>query len=162
MSCVSFHLMTTMERLDDTDRKIVASLQRDGRRSFADIGREVGLSTPAVKRRVDRLERTGVIRGYAAVVDAAKLGGGFEAIAEVYCADRTTPRDVLDSVTGIPEVVSAVTVSGEPDAVLRVQVDDIRHLERLIGTLRRRPNIVRTRTMIVLSVLVDRPVALPD
>jgi len=158
---VSFRSMTTMERLTDLDRKILALLQQEGRRSFADIGREVGLSTPAVKRRVDRLEAAGVIRGYTAIVDVGKLGFGFEAIAEVYCADRTTPRDVLDSVSGIPEVVSAVTVSGEPDAVLRVQVDDIRHLERLIGTLRRRPNIVRTRTMIVLSVLVDRPVALP-
>ena len=158
---MSFHTMTTMERLDELDRKIIALLQREGRRSFADMGREVGLSTPAVKRRVDRLEASGVIRGYAAVVDASKLGFGFEAIAEVYCADRTAPQDVLASVVGIPEVVSAVTVSGEPDAVLRVQVDDIRHLERLIETLRRRPNVVRTRTMIVLSVLVDRPSALP-
>jgi Lrp/AsnC family transcriptional regulator, leucine-responsive regulatory protein len=154
--------MTTMERLGELDRKILAMLQREGRRSFADIGREVGLSTPAVKRRVDRLEVAGVIRGYAAVVDASRLGLGFEAIAEVYCADRTAPHDVLASVEGIPEVVSAVTVSGEPDAVLRVQVDDIRHLERLIETLRRRPNVVRTRTMIVLSVLVDRPSALPQ
>ena len=103
-----------------------------------------------------------MIRGYTAIVDASKLGFGFEAIAELYCADRTAPRDLLKSVAGIPEVVSAVTVSGEPDAVLRVQVDDIRHLERLIETLRRRPNIVRTRTMIVLSVLVDRPTALPE
>jgi Lrp/AsnC family transcriptional regulator, leucine-responsive regulatory protein len=154
--------ITTMERLGDLDRKILALLQRDGRRSFADIGREVGLSTPAVKRRVDRMEEAGVIRGYAAVVDPSRLGLGFEAIAEVYCADRTAPHDVLASVEGIPEVVSAVTVSGEPDAVLRVQVDDIRHLERLIETLRRRPNVVRTRTMIVLSVLVDRPAALPE
>jgi len=149
-----------MERLSEIDRNILAILQQDGRRSFADIGREVGLSTPAVKRRVDRLQAAGVIRGYAAVVDAAKLGLGFEAIAEVYCADRTAPRDVLDSVGAIPEVVSAVTVSGEPDAVLRVQVDDIRHLERVIEALRRQPNIVRTRTMIVLSVLVDRPTGL--
>ena len=58
--------------------------------------------------------------------------------------------------------MSAVTVSGEPDAVLRVQVDDVRHLERFVETLRRRPNVVRTRTMIVLSVLVDRPTALPE
>ena len=145
------------------DRKILALLQREGRRSFADLGREVGLSTPAVKRRVDRLEASGVIRGYAAVVDASKLGFGFEAIAEIYCAERTTPRDVLSSVEGIDEVVSAVTVSGEPDAVLRVQVDDIRHLERVIEALRRRPNIVRTRTMIVLERArgpADRPGAL--
>jgi len=150
-----------MERLDPTDRKIIALLQADGRRSFADLGREIGLSTPATKRRVDRLEAIGVIRGYAAVIDASKLGFGFEAIAEVYCADRTAPADVLASVAGIPEVVSALTVSGEPDAVLRVQVDDVRHLERVIEALRRQPNVVRTRTMLVLSVLVDRPTGLP-
>ena len=149
------------ERLDDLDRKILALLQRDGRRSFAEIGREVGLSTPSIKRRVDRLEAAGVIRGYAAVVDAGKLGTAIEAIAEVYCADKIVPRDVLRAVEGMPEVVSAVTVSGEPDAVLRVRVDDIRHLERVIETLRHHPTIVRTRTMLVLSVLVDRPTALP-
>ncbi len=147
--------------MDDIDHQIVALMRQDARRSFQSIGMRVSLSAPAVKRRVDRLEAAGVIRGYAAVVDASKFGFGFEAIAEVYCADRTAPQDVLASVVGIPEVVSAVTVSGEPDAVLRVQVDDIRHLERLIETLRRRPNVVRTRTMIVLSVLVDRPSALP-
>ena len=73
--------MTMTERLDDLDRKILALLQRDGRRSFAEIGREVGLSTPSIKRRVDRLEAAGVIRGYAAVVDAGKLGTAIEAIA---------------------------------------------------------------------------------
>ena len=150
-----------MERLSDLDRKILALLQREGRRSFADIGREVGSRRRRSSAASTASRRAGVIRGYAAVVDASKLGLGFEAIAEVYCADRTAPHDVLESVVGIPEVVSAVTVSGEPDAVLRVQVDDVRHLERLIETLRRRPNVVRTRTMIVLSVLVDRPAALP-
>ena len=149
------------ERLSDVDRRILALLQADGRRALADIGREVGLSTPAVKRRVDRLEASGVIRGYAAVIDAGRLGLGIEAIAEIYCAERTAPADVLATVEGIPEVVSAVTVSGEPDAVLRLQVGDVRHLERVIEALRRRPNVVRTRTMLVLSVLVDRPTALP-
>jgi len=153
--------MATSLRLDELDRKLLALLQQQGRRSFADLGRDVGLSTPAVKRRVDRLEAAGVIRGYAAVVDVTHLGAGFEAIAEVYCADKTVPRDVLRAVTSIPEVVSAVTVSGEPDAVLRVQVEDIAHLERVIEALRRHPTIVRTRTMLVLSVLVDRPTVLP-
>src|SRR3954451_11579585 len=150
------------DRLTELDRRILALLQADGRRSLADIGREVGLSTPAVKRRVDRLQATGVIRGYAAVVDAARLGLRIEAIGEVYCAERTAPADVLATVEGIPEVVSAVTVSGEPDAVLRVQVGDVPHLERVIEALRRRPNVVRTRTMIVLSVLVAPPTALPS
>jgi DNA-binding Lrp family transcriptional regulator len=152
--------MATTLRLDELDRKLLSRLRREGRRSFADLGRDVGLSTPAVKRRVDRLQAAGVIPGYAAVVDVTKLGAGFEAIAEVYCADKTVPRDVLRAVTAIPEVVSAVTVSGEPDAVLRVQVEDIAHLERVIEALRRHPTIVRTRTMLVLSVLVDRPTAM--
>jgi Lrp/AsnC family transcriptional regulator, leucine-responsive regulatory protein len=71
------------------------------------------------------------------------------------------PRDLISAVSGIPEVVSAVTVSGEPDAVLRLQLDDIRHLEHVIEVLRRHPNIVRTRTMLVMSVLVDRPTVVP-
>jgi Lrp/AsnC family transcriptional regulator, leucine-responsive regulatory protein len=153
--------MATSLRIDDLDRKLIALLQQDGRRSFADLGRDVGLSTPAVKRRVDRLEAAGVIRGYAAVIDASRFGSGFEAIAEVYCADKTVPRDVLRAVEAIPEVVSALTVSGEPDAVLRLQVEDIAHLEHVIEALRRHPTIVRTRTMLVLSVLMDRPTALP-
>jgi DNA-binding Lrp family transcriptional regulator len=152
--------MATKPTLDDLDRKILAILGRDGRRSYADVGRDLDISIATVKRRVDRLEETGVVQGYAAVLDTAKLGVGFEAIVEVYCAEKTTPRDVLATISGLAEVVSAVTVSGEPDAVLRVQVSDVPHLERVIEDLRRRPSIVRTRTMLVLSVLVDRPVAL--
>ena len=146
--------------LDDLDRKILAILRQDGRRSFADVARDLTVSIATVKRRVDRLQADGVVQGYAAVLDTAKLGLGFEAIVEVYCAERTTPRDVLATISGLEEVISAVTVSGEPDAVLRVQVSDVPHLERVIEDLRRRPSIVRTRTMLVLSVLVDRPVAL--
>lgn len=149
--------MATKPTLDDLDRKILAILRRDGRRSFADVARDLDISIATVKRRVDRLEDSGVVQGYAAVIDTTRLGAGFEAIVEVYCAEKTTPRDVLPTISGLEEVVSAVTVSGEPDAVLRVQVLDVPHLERLIESLRRRPSIVRTRTMLVLSVLADRP-----
>lgn len=152
--------MATKPQLDGLDRTILSLLRRDGRRSFADIARDLELSVATVKRRIDRLEEIGVVQGYAAVIDTAKLGLGFEAIVEVYCAERTTPRDVLATISGLEEVLSAVTVSGEPDAVLRVQVVDVPHLERVIEDLRRRPSIVRTRTMLVLSVLVDRPVTI--
>jgi DNA-binding Lrp family transcriptional regulator len=157
---IALSFMATKPTLDSLDRKILAILRRDGRRSFADVARDLDISIATVKRRVDRLEESGVVQGYAAVLDTAKLGLGFEAIVEVYCAEKTTPRDVLATISGLQEVISAVTVSGEPDAVLRVQVTDVPHLERVIEDLRRRPSIVRTRTMLVLSVLVDRPVAL--
>lgn len=157
---ISSTFMATKPTLDQLDRKILSILRQDGRRSFADVARDLDISIATVKRRVDRLEEGGVVQGYAAVLDTAKLGLGFEAIVEVYCAEKTTPRDVLATISGLDEVISAVTVSGEPDAVLRVQVTDVPHLERVIEDLRRRPSIVRTRTMLVLSVLVDRPVAL--
>ncbi len=152
--------MAITPQLDALDRKILSVLRRDGRRSFADLARDLDVSIATIKRRVDRLEETGVVQGYAAVLDTAKLGLGFEAIVELYCAERVTPRDVLGTISGMREVISAVTVSGEPDAVLRVQVSDVPHLEHVIEELRRRPSIVRTRTMLVLSALVDRPVAI--
>ena len=153
--------MATSLRLDELDRKLLALLQQQGRRSFADLGRDVGLSTPAVKRRVDRLEAAGVIRGYAAVVDVTQLGGGLRGHRRGLLRRQDRAPRRARAVTSIPEVVSAVTVSGEPDAVLRVQVEDIAHLERVIEALRRHPTIVRTRTMLVLSVLVDRPTVVP-
>jgi DNA-binding Lrp family transcriptional regulator len=142
--------------LDAVDRKIIALLREDAKRTLADVGDHVALSVAAVKRRVDRLERDGVIRGYTAIVDQGRLGR-IDVLVEVYCADRTSPRDVRKSLIALEEVVTAFTVSGEPDAVVRLQVDDIAHLEAAIERLRRDKNIVRTRTMIVLSTIIDRP-----
>jgi DNA-binding Lrp family transcriptional regulator len=143
--------------LDGIDRKIVALLQANGKRTFADIGADVGLSATAVKRRVDRLEGDGVITGYGARINWRALGDAIESLIEIYCADRTSPADVGRSLATVDEIVSAFTVSGEADAVIRVRVDSIEHLERLVERLRRDPNIVRTRTLIVLSTLLDRP-----
>jgi Lrp/AsnC family transcriptional regulator, leucine-responsive regulatory protein len=143
--------------LDAIDRKIVALLRQNAKRTFADVGTEVGLSATAVKRRVDRLEGGGVITGYGARINWRALGEGIESLIEIYCADRTSPGDVGRSQATVDEIVSAFTVSGEADAVIRVRVDSIDHLERLVERLRRDPNIVRTRTLIVLSTLFDRP-----
>ena len=143
--------------LDSIDRKIVALLKESAKRTFADIGADVGLSATAVKRRVDRLEGDGVITGYGARINWRALGEAIESLIEIYCADRTSPADVGRSLSTVEEIVSAFTVSGEADAVIRVRVDSIDHLERLVEMLRRDKNIVRTRTLIVLSTLIDRP-----
>jgi Lrp/AsnC family transcriptional regulator, leucine-responsive regulatory protein len=146
----------TTRPLDAVDREIVALLQQDAKRTLAELGEQVALSVAAVKRRVDRLERDGVIRGYTAIVDAARLGR-IDVLVEIYGADRTSPADVRKSLERIDEVVTAFTVSGEPDALVRLQVDGIPGLERAIERLRRDRNIVRTRSMIVLSTIIDRP-----
>lgn len=131
-------------------------LREDAKRTFANIGSDVGLSSTAVKRRVDRLQRDGVIVGYGARIDATALGEGIEALIEVYCAERVAPADVGRSLEGLDQVVSAFTVSGEADAVIRARVESIADLEKFVERLRRDPNVVRTKTLIVLSTLIDR------
>jgi DNA-binding Lrp family transcriptional regulator len=143
--------------LDDTDRRIVALLHENAKLTFAQVGDAVGLSATAVKRRVDRLERDGVIVGYGARLHPRALGEGIEALVEIYCAERTAPGDVGRSLSHLSEVVSAFTVSGEADAVVRARVSSIAELEKFVERLRRDHNIVRTKTLIVLSTLIDRP-----
>jgi DNA-binding Lrp family transcriptional regulator len=71
--------------MDDVDRQIVALMRQDARRSFQNIGLRVSLSAPAVKRRVDRLEAAGVIRGYSARVDPGRFGWRTHAIVALFC-----------------------------------------------------------------------------
>lgn len=143
--------------LDGIDRRIIALLHQDAKLTFAKVGADVGLSATAVKRRVDRLERDGVIVGYGARIDPEALGEGIEALIEVYCAERVAPADVGRSLVDLGQVVSAFTVSGEADAVVRARVESIADLEKFVERLRRDPNVVRTKTLIVLSTLIDHP-----
>jgi DNA-binding Lrp family transcriptional regulator len=148
-------------RLDDIDRQIVAQLLKDGRASYAQIGDRVGLSAPAVKRRVDRLRHDGVINGYAAVVDPAALGWTTEAFIEIFCTGATSPEEIYASVRPHPEVVAAYTVTGDASALVHLRTRDIQHLEEALERLRREPNIVQTKTAIVLSRLIGRPTDAP-
>jgi DNA-binding Lrp family transcriptional regulator len=143
--------------LDAIDRRILALLQENAKLTFAQVGAEVGLSSTAVKRRVDRLQHDGVIAGYGARIDPRAFGEGIEALIEIYCSDRTAPADVGRSLAGMDQIISAFTVSGEADAVVRVRVDSIASLEHFVEQLRRDRNVVRTKTLIVLSTLIDRP-----
>ncbi|WP_111768546.1 Lrp/AsnC family transcriptional regulator [Nakamurella deserti] len=145
-----------MGELDQIDRQIIAFLVRDARATFAEIGTEVSLSAPAVKRRVDRLVETGIIRGFTAVVDAAAAGWSTEAIVEVYCSGTVAPQALQRAWEGVPEVVGAWTVTGAPDAVLRVVTRDVRHLEQALERIRSAEHIDHSETVIVLSTLIDR------
>jgi DNA-binding Lrp family transcriptional regulator len=148
-------------RLDDIDRRIVAQLLADGRASYAQIGDRVGLSAPAVKRRVDRLRHDGVITGYAAVVDPAALGWTTEAFIELYCTGATSPEEIYASVRVHPEVVAAYTITGDASALVHLRTRDIQHLEQALERLRREKNITQTKTAIVLSRLIGRPTDAP-
>ncbi|HEX5540902.1 MAG TPA: Lrp/AsnC family transcriptional regulator [Micromonospora sp.] len=144
-------------QIDSIDQGIIASLMADARASYADIGNRVSLSAPAVKRRVDRLRAAGIIRGFTAVVDPAAVGWTTESFVELFCTGRTTPAQIAAAARRHPEVVAAYTVSGQADALVHLRAADIAHLEQALERLRAEPFITSTRSMIVLSRLVEAP-----
>jgi DNA-binding Lrp family transcriptional regulator len=147
--------------LDELDRRIVAALVEDARATYAEVGARVGLSAPAVKRRVDRLRASGAITGFSARVDPAALGWTTEAYVELYCRGRTSPADIAAAVVQHPEIIDACTVTGEADALLHIRAADVRHFERVMERIGAEPFVVRTRSVIVLSRLVNRPDMVP-
>lgn len=145
--------------MDETDHRIVALLRENARRSFQDIGGWVALSAPAVKRRVDRLERAGVIRGYSANVDPSALGWDTHAFVELFCEGGMSGEEVRAAVAEHPEVEAAYTVAGAPSAILHLRAAHTRHLEEALERIRDVSGVQRTQTQVVLSTLFERPVA---
>lgn len=143
--------MTDLPRIDDVDRELLEALERNSRRKLADLGEQVGLSAPAVKRRIDRLERLGVITGYTAVVDHAKLGWALDAFAELRMAGNAQLQGIEDAARKIPEVQQVFTTAGDPDALVRLRVRDVAHLRRTVDRLRRIGRVTGTKTLLVLS-----------
>lgn len=143
-------------RLDPIDQRIIALLQEDARSSYAEIGERVALSAPAVKRRVDRLRSSGVIRGYTALIDPGAVGWTTEAFVELFCTGRTSPQQIRAAAKRHPAVVGAYTISGEADALVHLRAMDMSGLEEALERLRAEPFVTSTRSMIVLSRLVER------
>jgi DNA-binding Lrp family transcriptional regulator len=148
-------------QMDAVDQRIIALLIADARTSYADIGVKVSLSAPAVKRRVDRLRAQGVIKGFTAVIEPAAVGWTTEAFVELFCTGRTTPAQITAATRRHPEVVGAYTVSGEADALVHLRAADIGHLEQALERLRAEPFVTSTRSMVVLSRLVETPTPVP-
>ena len=143
---------------DTTDLAILQLLAQDARRTFGDIGATVGLSAPAVKRRIDRLEASGVIRGYTTVVDHAKLGRPLEAFTELRFSGSARVDSIANIGSDIPEVQAVFTVAGDPDALVWIRVRDVHDLKRVVDKLRSTGDVTGTKTMMVLgtSIKSDR------
>jgi Lrp/AsnC family transcriptional regulator, leucine-responsive regulatory protein len=137
--------------LDSIDLEIIELLRRDARRTLADIGERVSLSPPAVKRRVDRLERERVITGYTVLVDHALLGQPLQAFTELRFAGNSTVDEIAAIARDIPEVQTIFTTAGDPDALAWIRVRDVEDLKRVIDLLRRSGRVTGTKTLMVLG-----------
>lgn len=141
-------------RLDRLNRRLLAELQQDARLSLAELGRRVGLSTPAVTERMKRLEEQGVIRAYRAELDAHSMGYPVTAFVRLYI-----PPDVYPKVEALlaswPEVREAHHVTGDAAFVLKVVTRSLADLEALLA---RFTPFGRSETSVVLSTrLAPRP-----
>jgi Lrp/AsnC family transcriptional regulator, leucine-responsive regulatory protein len=117
--------------IDDTDRRILGELTTDGRVSFAELGRRVSLSPPAVAERVQRLERAGVITGYRAEVDPRSLGYAMTAIVRIRPAPGQLPR-IPELAAEIPEIGECHRITGEDCFFLKVHLRSIDDLSALL------------------------------
>jgi Lrp/AsnC family transcriptional regulator, leucine-responsive regulatory protein len=137
--------------MDDIDRVLIEALRRDGRASWAELGRLVGLSGPSVTDRVARLESTGVITGYHAAVNPVALGRTVAALVGVYLSDTSDQDAVAVALEKLEEIEDCWFVAGDESFTVKVRVADVAGLERTLSRLRKIRGIARTRTTVVLS-----------
>jgi DNA-binding Lrp family transcriptional regulator len=136
--------------LDSTDHQILELLRTNARRTIADIAQRVAISPTAVKRRIGRLEEQEVITGYAAQIDYPKLGWAHEAFIEIRFTGTTDPKDMDRTAARLPEAQAVFTTAGDHDVLVWVRATDVNHLTRVIADLRAAPNIIGTRSHMVL------------
>jgi DNA-binding Lrp family transcriptional regulator len=143
--------------LDGFDRKILGELVRDANVSYADLGKRIGLSAPAVHERVKRMRRTGAIRQTSVMIDPTAIGKPFLAFIHVdvkgWCK---TPQQL--TIAEFPEVEEIHNVAGDTSMLLKVRTENPRALEGLLARIYDVPGIVATRSYIVLSTQMERPV----
>ncbi len=149
--------------LDDIGWNILRELQENARIPFSELGRRVGLSTPAVVERVRQMEDAGVIRGFHAEVDPAKLGLGVLAFIRVNVSGDKL-QTFAEAVRSCPEALECHRVTGSESFIVKVAVTDINHLESVIDALM--PYVATTTSMILSSPLqwssVKRPARSPS
>lgn len=144
--------------LDDFDRKILTILRRDGRITFTDLAQQVGLSKTPCQQRVRRLVEKGVITGFAAIVDPAKVGLDHVAFAEVKLSDtrEAALKHFNAAVRAIPEVEECHMIASSFDYLLKVRTVDIRRYRIVLGEkISSLPHVASTSTFVAMETISE-------
>jgi Lrp/AsnC family leucine-responsive transcriptional regulator len=136
---------------DSIDEAMIELLQEDGRRSVASMAKIVNLSTSAVKRRLDRLERDRIITGYTALVDRYRHGRQLEALTELRFNGKTNLDQIRTAVMSLQQVQAVFTTAWDPDAVVWLRVEDRDGLRQAIDGIRRNVEVTGTKTLLILE-----------
>ncbi len=140
----------TSPGLDEVDQRLLGLLADDGRKSYADLARDTGLSTSAVHQRVRRLEQRGTVQGYSARVDPVAIGLPLAAFVSIQPIDPAAPDDAPARLQHLSAVEACHSVAGTESYILQVRVAGPAELEQLLQDIRAAA-AVSTRTTVVLS-----------
>ncbi|MBM0105967.1 Lrp/AsnC family transcriptional regulator [Steroidobacter sp. S1-65] len=143
--------------LDAFDRKLLSLLVEDATRSYVELGEQIGLSAPAVHERVKRLKRTGAIRQTAALLNPIAIHKTLLAFVHVDTHGWGKSPELL-AISKYPEVEEMHSVAGDTCMLLKVRTKDSRALEGLLARIYDVPGVIKTRSYVVLSTHMERPV----
>jgi Lrp/AsnC family leucine-responsive transcriptional regulator len=145
--------------MDAIDWKILKEMQRDARISYAELGRRVGLTTPAVIERVRKLEDAGIITGYRAEIDAAKVGLPITAFIRMSITGVDYSR-IIEVAENAPEVLECHRGTGGDSFIMKVAVSSVEHLQNLIDRLT--PYGITTTSIVLSSPVKSRVIEKQD
>lgn len=142
--------------IDRIDAILLDRLQVDGRRPYAELGAEVGISGPSAHERVKKLETRGVIQGYSAAVDPTAAGLMILAFCWLTQAPGMADTDLTDAFARIDEIEECHHIAGEADYLLKIRARDTKHLEEVLVRLQGTERVFTTQTEVVLSSAFER------
>ena len=137
--------------ISPTDARLLSALQVDGRRSYAELGTDLGMAGPSAHERVKKLESRGVIRGYAALVDPVSVGLSVVAFTWVTQAPGTVSSDLTPQFAAIPEIEECHYIAGEADYILKIRARDMDHLGAIVRRVQTTEHVFSTETDVVFS-----------
>jgi Lrp/AsnC family transcriptional regulator, leucine-responsive regulatory protein len=143
-------------QINETDARILEILQADGRRSYADLGADLGMAGPSAHERVKKLEARGVIRGYTAQVDPRTVGLGVVAFMWVTQAPGSVAADLTPAFAAVAEIEECHHITGEADYLLKVRARDMDHLGRVVRRVQTTPHVFSTETDVVFTTGFER------
>lgn len=138
-------------KLDDIDQQILSILQNDGRETASHIAEKIKLSVPAAAERIKKLQESGIIKGFRAVLDPKMLGMDISALITIVSDSSRFYEKVVNKAIEEPEVIRCFSTTGDGSHVLLVLTKNTHSLERLLRKIQSWPGVIRTNTQLILS-----------
>ena len=146
---------------DPVNRSLLTKLKANARSSYAELGKSVHLSAPAVYERVRRLESSGVILGHTVLIDPDAIGLPFCAFVRIATHGGYSCADITTTLAQRPEIEECHSIAGEDNLLIKTRTPNPKALERLLATIREIPGVAKTLTTVVLETRFERGVQVP-